>query len=95
MKELEKEFKKMKISKSKFEYDMVLNVIRCKRVHTVKRTSTYVADFTKEVVKIISDLGSGYEIGNDAPRGGKIGTYVEITEANRRTYTISKIIGNK
>lgn len=93
MKEVIKDFKKLNISKSKFEYGMILDVLSGHRVHTIKCFSKYgCTNFTSEVIRIMKDMGIDCYIGNDAPLGGKKGTYVKLTEFSLRRYTINKII---
>lgn len=35
-------------------------------------------DYTSDLITLLARLGVRYEVGNDAPRGGKTGTYVNI-----------------
>ena len=35
-------------------------------------------DYTSDLITLLARLGVRYEVGNDAPRGGKTGTYVII-----------------
>ncbi len=92
-KRLEKEFHKLNIVKSTYPYGMALNTIKGARVNTVIRSGKYGStDFTKKVIQILRDLGIDCAVGSNAPRGGKIGTFIEITSANLRTYSINKIL---
>lgn len=56
---------------------------------SIKGVSTYNA--TIEGLKL---LGVDYEVGNDAPRGGKVGDYIQLTKKGKRQvklYTEEKI----
>jgi hypothetical protein len=92
-KRLQTEFYKLNISKSTYPYKMTMEIIKGARVNTVIRSGMYGStDFTKEVIKNLTELGIECVVGSNAPRGGKKGTYVEITAVNIRTYTINKIL---
>lgn len=39
-------------------------------------------DYTSDLATLLARLGVRYEIGNDAPRGGKNGNYVQIKMIN-------------
>ena len=41
--------------------------------------SQYSVDHTKQYCAYLRKLGFAYSIGNDAPRGGKLGNYIEVT----------------
>lgn len=89
MKKLIRDFKKMNIPKWSYPYGMVLETLEGNKVHTILRTGKFGrTDYTKEVVKIMHNLGVDCVMGNDAPRGGKIGTYVMLDTCSLRRYII-------
>lgn len=84
---------KLDLNKSTYEYRMALDLIKGNRVHTVVRSGIYGSNnFTQKVIQILKDLDIIFDLGNDAPRGGKLGTYIEITHANLRCYIINQIL---
>lgn len=42
------------------------------------RYARYSDDHTKEYCEYIKSLGYTYELGNDAPKGGKLGDYIKV-----------------
>lgn len=38
------------------------------------------SDFYRRVMNVLNEIGIEFEVGNDAPRGGKCGTFVQITD---------------
>lgn len=84
---------KLDINKSTYEFRMASDVIKGNLVHTVVRSGIYWPNnFTQKVIQILKDLEIIYHLGNVAPRGGKLGTYIEITHANLRCDIINKIL---
>lgn len=95
MKELEKDFHRLKIRKGTYKYGLTLQIVKGYRVHTVISSTKWgCKEYTGEVIRIMDDLGVTYHIGNDASNGGKLGTYIEVTAANIRKYTIDKILSD-
>ena len=93
MTELEKNFHELKIRKGSYKYEITLEIVKGHRMHTVlSGTKWGWKAYTDEVVLILNILGVNYLIGNDAPRGGKRGNFVEVTHANIRKYMIDKIL---
>lgn len=90
---LEEDFHKLNLRKNSYKYNMTLQIIQGNPVYTVlSGTKWGWQDYTNDVVDVLKKLGVKYKIGNDAPRGGKLGTYVEVTIADIRSYCINKII---
>lgn len=95
MTELEKDFHLLKIRKGSYKYEITLEIVKGQRMYTVlSGTKWGWKDYMDEVVLILNILGVNYLIGNDAPRGGKRGTFVEVSIANMRKYTIDKILSD-
>lgn len=95
MTELEKDFHELKIRKGSYKYEIALEIVRGKRMHTVLNGTKWGwKEYTNDVVLILNNLGVNYLVGNDAPRGGKLGTFVEVSLANIRKYMIDKILSD-
>lgn len=43
-----------------------------------KRYAKYTVDHTDDIVNACELLGLGYETGNDAPKGGKLGKFIKV-----------------
>lgn len=96
MRKVIKDFEKLDIPKGTYPYGMVLQILKGKRVRTVIRSGQYGQNnYTSQVVEILFNMGIDCIIGNDAPRGGVRGTYVELGTTSLRRYTIKKIIGKQ
>lgn len=69
---------------------MLFNHPTGQRIRSVKITGsgrfTKYADYTYEICDLLSLIGIGHELRNDAPQGGKYGTYIVIKSAIQRPY---------
>jgi hypothetical protein len=70
-------------SKTSKVHDFLVELLENRRVHTGyyrgRGWRTTAVDYTREVCNQLDKLGIAYNTGNDAPRGGVYGNYVEIT----------------
>jgi hypothetical protein len=96
MRKIIKDFEKLDTPKGSYPYTMALQTLKGKRVRTVRRSGEYGQnDYTAQVVEIMSNMGIDCVIGNDAPRGGVRGTYVELGPTSLRRYAINKLLESK
>ena len=66
-----------KITSSPIERKMIANLITFGFVRTAEQKGFSTDDRTSKIVQICQDLGLNVKKGNDAPKGGKIGNFVE------------------
>lgn len=76
---------RLKINKTTEAYRLLnewLQVPENPKIRTCWKTGTgrfcHNLDYTSDFTTLLAKLGVRYEIGNDAPRGGKNGNYVQI-----------------
>lgn len=76
---------RLKINKTTEAYRLLnewLQVPENPKIRTCWKTGTgrfcHNLDYTSDFTTLLARLGVIYEIGNDAPRGGKNGNYVQI-----------------
>lgn len=76
---------RLKINKTTEAYRLLnewLQVPENPKIRTCWKTGTgrfcHNLDYTSDFTTLLARLGVRYEIGNDAPRGGKNGIYVQI-----------------
>ena len=76
---------RLKINKTSAAYRLLnewLQVPENPKIRTCWKTGTgrfcHNLDYTSDLATLLARLGVRYEIGNDAPRGGKNGNYVQI-----------------
>ena len=76
---------RLKINKTTEAYRLLnewLQVPENPKIRTCWNTGTgsfcHNLDYTSDFTTLLAKLGVRYEIGNDAPRGGKNGNYVQI-----------------
>ena len=67
---------------SKLYFD-IKALLSCGQVHTYKVTRskgyTNISDTKDKICGILDSLNIAYEVSNDAPRGGKQGTFIMLT----------------
>jgi hypothetical protein len=51
------------------------------------RYTSAIIDVSKEITDVLNLMSIPYELGNDAPKGGKLGNYILITAAERIAVT--------
>lgn len=92
---LEIDFHNLKLRKNSYKHNMALKIIQGNPVFTVlSGTKWGWQDYTDDVIQILKMLGVKYKVGNNSPRGGKLGTFIEVTKADIRNYNINKIISD-
>ena len=76
---------RLKINKTTEAYRLLnewLQVPENPKIRTCWKTGTgrfcHNLDYTSDFTTLLAKLGVRYELGNDAPRGGKNGNYVQI-----------------
>lgn len=95
MTSLEIDFHNLKLRKNSYKYNMALEIIQGNPVYTVlSGTKWGWKDYTGDVIEILKILGVKYKVGNNFPRKGKLGTFVEVTKADIKNYNINKIISD-
>lgn len=76
-------FKVSGIQNNSQKQRMFLELLQTGKTHTCyergSRSWTTLVDLTKNISQSLEAWGIKYEIKNDAPRGGKLGTYIQIT----------------
>lgn len=60
-----------------------------------KKRGCQTSCFKDELVAILDTIGISYELGNDAPRGGKNGNYIKVRKRRLKKYTRKKSVINK
>lgn len=70
------------IRKNMLAYSAISRLIRYKSTHTVDvkggHFARFIHNYTCDVTRVLELANIPYRVGNDAPRGGKCGTYVAI-----------------
>ena len=83
-----------KLTSSPIERRMISNLILFGFVRTAEQKGFSTDDRTSKIVQICQDLGLNVKKGNDAPKGGKIGNFVE-NDNDELISKLSKIVLRK
>ena len=83
-----------KLTTSPIERRMISNLILFGFVRTAEQKGFSTDDRTSKIVQICQDLGLNVKKGNDAPKGGKIGNFVE-NDNDELISKLSKIVSRK